>query len=400
MSANPNASADTLSASQQQLLTSVQQLKDAHTELMRRYSAATDDADRTNIMNELEKNATLRASLLSSAGETALVQNQAIVTKKNDAASSHAMASLIRAEKQFAQDQAEEIQDIRNNKQRMIQLNTYYGKRFMAQAGVMKIFIYMCIPILILAVLANMGFLPNYIAGFAIIASIVVGIIFIYSAVSDINRRDKMNFDEYTWEFDPSRVGPIVHHHRHRGKKDNSDGGMGAGMGCFDKSCCASPTTWDATSKQCIFVNDAQGEGSAVKGSAHHKAGKHGSAATNYSLLGDLSSSGTAPTAAATATPTATATATATTTATSQPTSNLCWTDTNRALKGQCMGGWTYDAAADTCTAPAGSAASSLKVCSPYKVSDMNATTPSGWESYMKLCVGPYLKEGDLSNCT
>ena len=170
MSANPNASADTLSASQQQLLTSVQQLKDAHTELMRRYSAATDDADRTNIMNELEKNVTLRASLLSSAGETALVQNQAIATKKNDAASAYAIASLIQAEKQFAQDQAEEIQDIRNNKQRMIQLNTYYGKRFMAQAGVMKIFIYMCIPILILAVLANMGFLPNYIAGFAIIA--------------------------------------------------------------------------------------------------------------------------------------------------------------------------------------------------------------------------------------
>ena len=326
MSANPNASADTLSASQQQLLTSVQQLKDAHTELMRRYSAATDDADRTNIMNELEKNVTLRASLLSSAGETALVQNQAIATKKNDAASAYAIASLIQAEKQFAQDQAEEIQDIRNNKQRMIQLNTYYGKRFMAQAGVMKIFIYMCIPILILAVLANMGFLPNYIAGFAIIASIVVGIILSYSAVSDINRRDKMNFDEYTWEFDPSRVGPIVHHHRHRGKKDKSDGGMGAGMGCFDKACCASPTTWDATSKQCIFVNDAQGEGSAVKGSAHHKAGKHGSAATNYSLLGDLSSSGTAaPTAAATTTPT------------TQPTSNLFWTDANRVLKGQCM---------------------------------------------------------------
>ena len=161
MSANPNASVDTLSASQQQMLTSVQQLKDAHTDLMRRYCAATDDADRTNIMNELEKNATLRASLLSSVGETALVQNQAIVTQKNDAMSLTAMESLIRAEKQSAQDQADEIQDIRNNKQRMIQLNTYYGKRFMAQAGVMKIFIYMCIPILILAVLANMGFLPK-----------------------------------------------------------------------------------------------------------------------------------------------------------------------------------------------------------------------------------------------
>ena len=387
MSANPNASVDTLSASQQQMLTSVQQLKDAHTDLMRRYSAATDDADRTNIMNELEKNATLRASLLSSVGETALVQNQAIVTQKNDAMSLTAMESLIRAEKQSAQDQADEIQDIRNNKQRMIQLNTYYGKRFMAQAGVMKIFIYMCIPILILAVLANMGFLPNYIAGFAIIASIVAGLIFIYSAVNDINRRDKTNFDEYTWDFDPSRVGPIVHHHRH-GKKDKSDAGAGMGA-CFEKACCASSTTWDPTSKQCVFVNDAQGEGSAVKGSAHHKAGKHSGSASKYSLLGDLSSSGTAvPTAAPSAAPSA------------APTAPLCWTDANRALKGQCMGGWTYDAAADTCTAPAGSEAASVQACSPYKVSAMNAATPIGWESFMKTCVGPYLKVGDLPNCT
>ena len=379
MSANANASTDALSASQQQLLTSVKQLNDAHNELMHRLSAATDATERTNLMNELDKNATLRASLLSSAGAAALVQNQSVVTKHNDAVGVNAMADFVNAEKKSAQAQMDEIQDIRNNKQRMIQLNTYYGKRFMAQSGVMKIFIYMCIPILILAVLANMGFLPNYIAGFAIIASIVVGIVYIYGAVSDINRRDKMNFDEYAWEFDPSRVGAIVHPHHHGKKDKDTQSTLGA---CFDKGCCAPPTTWDHKTKQCTYVNDAQGEGSAVKGSAHHKAGKHGTA-TKYTLLGDLSG------------PTVTPAPTVTTAPTTVPASNLCWTDTNRALKGQCMGGWTYDGAADTCTAPAGTTAASIKMCSPYQVSTMNSTTPSGWESFMKAC-----KTADAPNCT
>ena len=246
----------------------------------------------------------------------------------------------------------------------------------MAQAGVMKIFIYICVPVLILAVLANAGVLPNYIAGFAIIACIVVGIVYIYGAVNDINRRDKMNFDEYTWEFDPSRVGPIVNPHHHH-KKNKLDASL-SGFGCVDGSCCADPTKWDPTAKQCVFVNDAQGEGSAVKGSAHHKAGKHG-AATKYALLGDLAT----PLPAATTAPSG------------APSGALCWSDANRVLNGQCMGGWTYDGAADTCTAPAGSVAASIQMCSPYNVATMNKATPDGWKAFTNAC-----KVVDAPNCT
>ena len=274
MSANPHASSDTLSASQQQLLTSVQQLQNAQRDLMYKYAAATDPTERTNIANEMDKNEMLRSNLLSSSGAAALVQNQVVDTKRAAAADLTAMTNFVEVELKSARDQLEEIQTSRTGKERMIQLNTYYGKRFMAQAGVMKIFIYMCIPILILAILANMGFLPNYIAGFAIIASIVVGIVYIYGAVHDINRRDKMNFDEYTWEFDPSRVGPIVHPHHHHKKKDSAG-------------------------EQCPNVCDVQGDNSAVKGTSQ-TAGKTGAmsiantaapatAPPATGLLGDLS---------------------------------------------------------------------------------------------------------------
>jgi len=374
MSANPNASSDTLSASQQQLLTSVQQLQDAQRDLMYRYSAATDPTEQKNIMNEMDKNETLRANLLSSSGAAALVQNQALATKRDAATDLTAMTNFVEAELKAAREQMEEIQTSRTGKERMIKLNTYYGKRFMAQAGVMKIFIYICVPVLILAVLANAGVLPNYIAGFAIIACIVVGIVYIYGAVNDINRRDKTNFDEYAWEFDPSRVGPIVTPHQHNKRNKQSADAVLAGMGCFDKACCAPPTAWDHKTKQCVFVNDAQGEGSAVKGSAHHKAGKHG-AATKYALLGDL--------------------ATPVPAATTAPSGALCWSDANRVLNGQCMGGWTYDGAADTCTAPAGSVAASIQMCSPYNVATMNKATPDGWKAFTNAC-----KVVDAPNCT
>ena len=290
MSPSPNAPTETLSASQQQLLTSVQQLQEGQKSLMNRYSASSDPTEQKSLWNEMDKNEMLRTNLLSSSGAAALVQNQALANKRGAYIDLLIMAIFVEEELKSARERLEEIQMSHIGKKRMIELNTYYGKRFMAQAGVMKIFIYMCVPILILAVLANMGFLPNYIAGFAIIACIVVGILYIYGAVNDINRRDKMNFDEYTWEFDPSRVGPIVNPHHHH-KKNKLDASL-SGFGCVDGSCCADPTKWDPTAKQCVFVNDAQGDGSAVKGSAHHRVGGKRGAPTQYALLGDLASNG------------------------------------------------------------------------------------------------------------
>jgi hypothetical protein len=152
-----------------------------------------------------------------------------------------------------ARANAEELISANDGKKRMIELNTYYGKRFNAQAGVVKLFIYTCVPVLILAILANAGLIPTTIAGFIIVIIIVTGLIYIYGAVSDINRRSKMNFDEYEWEFDPSRVGVISN------PNYASKGGMGAGIGsgCVNGNCCGPNTLWDPNSGIC----NAQGTG-------------------------------------------------------------------------------------------------------------------------------------------
>ena len=393
MSSNPNASPDTLSETQQQLLTNTQQLQNAQKNLMDRYAVSTDPAERTKLVNEMKKNEMLRTNLLSSTGKIALVQNEAIVAGQTSAKDMTAITEIMDAQLKDARDQLDAINVSRSEKERMIELNTYYGKRFMAQSGVMKIFIYMCIPVLILAVLANMGFLPNYIAGFMIIAAIVIGIVYIYYAVHDINRRDKMNFDEYAWEFDPSRVGPINpggHGGKHKKKNSNADT-----TGCSNDSCCAPPTTWNATANRCTFVNDAQGDGSAVKGTSSHKVGKHGGAsiahaAASTSLLGDLSSTATTgPTTG----PTAATTGPTATTGPPTITSNLCWSTANRALTGRCLGDWTYDSAADTCTPPAGSAAATVGCA--YKVSTINILDHNDFADYITTC-----KVQDSPNCT
>jgi hypothetical protein len=267
MTTNPASSADTLSMSQQQMLLTVQNLQDMQKDLMNQFTSASNPDERKKIANEMDKNEAVRANLLLSIGTANVVSNQVVATKTDELQLKKTLLQLANDELNATRKAMEEIQQTRAEKERMIGINTYFGKRFSAQAGVMKIFIYMCIPVLFLAILANMGFLPNYIAGFLIIASIVIGLIYIYNAISDINRRDDMNFDEYRWEFDPSRVGTIHHPHRHnKKKKDSSDA---------DCKC------------------DVQGDKSAVKGTSH-KTGKSATSVANTAapasgLLGDLS---------------------------------------------------------------------------------------------------------------
>jgi hypothetical protein len=270
---------DRLSASQEQLLTSVQQLQNAQRENMNEYANAQDPNERNRIMAKMNQNEVLRTNLLASANNVNFVQAHAAVNADNTAANLALIVAFSESELASTRERLDAAQSANVGKKRMIELNTYYGKRFMAQAGVIKIFIYMCIPVLIFAVLANAGLLPNYIAGFIIIAIVVIGIIYIYAAVNDINRRNKMNFDEYEWEFDPSRVGTIVN--PNYGSDNNATGATGKLAGCFNGDCCNPPiTTWDPILLKCKVPAPAAGASS-------------GTATNNMrsqpaSLLGDL----------------------------------------------------------------------------------------------------------------
>jgi hypothetical protein len=279
-------SCDRLSESQNQLRANVDQLLTEYNNLNDIYIKSND----ASTLKRMKENVALRTSILESAGTLAEVQRTCVGSQKSEAETATILENVMKQQVKDAKEQLAELETSRAGKERMIELNTYYGKRFMAQAGVMKIFIYMCIPVLILAVLANMGFLPNYIAGFMIIASIVIGIVYISGAVNDINRRDDMNFDEYAWEFDPSRVGSVINPNG-SGSGANSNGLMS----CYNGACCNPPSTiWDPNSRTCV-VQTAQGGGSAVKGASTKPAVAATAApASETGFMGNLRTANTA----------------------------------------------------------------------------------------------------------
>jgi len=246
----------TAAAKQAEIYKLLDRLKTDQNAKWAEYNKATAGSPaQTSLLDDIKMNAATQNNLYQVAAEITELNKTAIQIAAEYENSRKILSDFASDQLAEATANAEEVISANDGKKRMIELNTYYGKRFNAQAGVVKLFIYTCVPVLILAILANAGLIPTTIAGFIIVIIIVTGLIYIYAAVSDINRRSKMNFDEYEWEFDPSRVGNMSNPNPDYVSK----GGMGAGIGsgCANGDCCGPNTLWDPNSGIC----NAQGTG-------------------------------------------------------------------------------------------------------------------------------------------
>lgn len=143
----------------------------------------------------------------------------------------------------------------RVGKQRMIALNSYYGKKYMAQKELMQLIILTCVPLLILALLVKYGTIPANIASMVGAVILVVGIFFIGRKFLDIMTRSKLNFDEYDWQFSPksSTSGDV---------EPAPSGSVSriSMMGCYNGNCCDPATMdYDEATGKCIVKQVAAG---------------------------------------------------------------------------------------------------------------------------------------------
>ena len=140
----------------------------------------------------------------------------------------------------------------KSGKERMIEINTYYGKKYMAQKELMQIIILTCVPLLVLALLAKFGTLGKQVASVLGGIILVIGLYYIIRKIIDISSRNKLVFDEYDWSFDPATIKPTVVEYD-MGQLGMIDTGFtDTALGCVGQQCCSDGTTFDKTTQRCV----------------------------------------------------------------------------------------------------------------------------------------------------
>ena len=139
---------------------------------------------------------------------------------------------------------------------RASQINTYYSEKYRAQVKVLIRILYLCIPILLLAILKSRGFISTGILQIAVSLIVIIGICMVAGMIYDINSRNNMVFSEFnfaapTGEAATSSDTPLAK------KEDDKDDICG--VECVGASCCSPGMIYDNEKDSCVIKNTKEG---------------------------------------------------------------------------------------------------------------------------------------------
>lgn len=144
------------------------------------------------------------------------------------------------------------LEEERNNKIRLVEINNYYSDKYSEHSALMKIVIFTLIPVIFLTVLNKKGLLPDGIFNILIIIIALIGGYFFWIRFGSIIMRDNMNYQEYNWAFDPaSAPAPTSSASTSTSTSTSSTSSSSSGT-CVGQSCCSTGLTWDQSLNKCV----------------------------------------------------------------------------------------------------------------------------------------------------
>lgn len=144
------------------------------------------------------------------------------------------------------------LEEEKNNKIRLVEINTYYGDRYAEHSQLMKIIIFMLLPVILVSVLYNKGLLPKAVYMGILVVVALIGGFFFWKRFLSIITRDNMNYDAYNWPFNPSEdTGD------ENADEEADDPWTKPKLGtCVGEACCVDGMVYDEENNRCVAEAD------------------------------------------------------------------------------------------------------------------------------------------------
>jgi hypothetical protein len=221
-------------------------------------------AQQTDLINRINKISQIRMSLLQTLNTMSNTLQAQVGNSRVNLVDQLTLIGVIEGQLNQIKAQMNQSDNIKNNKLRMVEINTYYGKRYRSYTELMKIVIFSCILFLILALLKKKGLLPENIANGLLSVFFVISLFFFLRKVNDIYWRDNMDFEQYNWfnvpdsyektvfEYDKEAIAGI-------NLTDELENGLydvtkeaSSLVGCIGADCCSKKMKYDKKKDKCV----------------------------------------------------------------------------------------------------------------------------------------------------
>ena len=204
-------------------------------------------AEQNQLLQQMNDISQMRINLYQSlSGLNSLFQNTLINSR--DTLDEQVVAiGIVEDQLNEAKQRLQILEQEKNNNIRSIEINDYYAQRYSLHTKLMKIIIVMLIPIIILSVFYNTGFIPRsiYLGLITIIA--IIGFYFVWGTFFSLIRRDNMNYQEYDWNFNPNNAPSST-------GGSNVDPWGGISSTCIGAQCCNQYELYNQTLNKCELL--------------------------------------------------------------------------------------------------------------------------------------------------
>jgi len=257
MSQTANTNYSNLQDRNAQIISDIKQLQVVETALFNNLEQSLSQntlsqQEKESIILKINQLALMRANMYQTIGGINTFYQSNLNTSSNTLAQQTAAIGIVETELNEAKKRLEMVEEYKVNKLRLVEINNYYSERYAQHSKLMKIVIYMFVPILILAILANKSIIPGWLFSILTIIISLVGLISIFYVIRSITMRDNMVYNEYNWSFDPnsapkasttSAIDPWL--------------SVGGSNICIGQSCCSTGYTYDPKDNRCMPTSQA-----------------------------------------------------------------------------------------------------------------------------------------------
>jgi hypothetical protein len=205
------------------------------------------------VIQGINQISTMRRDLYSTLSNINSFYNDALSSSMGTLNEQTTAINIVENELNRSKRRLEYLEEQKNNKIRLVEINQYFGEKYSEHTKLMKVVIFTIIPIIILSILYNKQILPKNIYLVLVVIISLIGAIFFWKVYTSIISRDNMNYDEYTWYFNPSSA-PTADTSQSETDPWSSTFNFGT---CVGDSCCSEGLIYDSSLNQCVASTES-----------------------------------------------------------------------------------------------------------------------------------------------
>jgi hypothetical protein len=165
--------------------------------------------EKDNLVQKINQISQMRINLYKNLDGMYSFYHSNVASTRNTIDEQSIAIDIVEKELNESKLKMKEIEQEKYNKLRLVEINNYYSEQYNDHSGIMKTIIIICIPVLILTILSNRGFLPRNLYLVLLIIIVVIGVIYLGKNIIYSMSHDNMNYQEYTWNFKPENAPQV-----------------------------------------------------------------------------------------------------------------------------------------------------------------------------------------------